>query len=580
MIDALVSEATKKNWKRLGLNQEEISKKLSSRANKLNSIKRFIPKEYLKNKKNSKCVEDIVNYSLQKNLSIDCVIYNLALNLLELNNLIKFDNNVYSENKYLLEILNNFSDKNIDKYLLSIDIPHDEEDFLGIIYQSLMSEGNKNKKGSYYTPKPIIDYLLNDLKKEDLFLDPCCGTGSFLISASKIVDNPEKIFGFDIDNVACFISKINLIIFFKDKMFNPNVYNFDFMSDKVLEKFKDKKFDFISTNPPWGAKFKNINSEKLCYKESFSLCIFQSKNLLKNNGFCSFLLPKSILNIKAHKNIREYILENFFVQEIKMYGKPFSGVLTDVISLKLSKNLHQKDVKIIENKIVKNVCVSAFKENKNKKFMLIDNKDLGVIKHVFNIPHTNLKKSIWGLGIVTGNNPKYISNTKSIGEKIYTGKEISKYNILDTNRYINYDRKSFQQTAPDAIYRADEKLVYKFISRELVFAYDNEKKLFLNSANILIPRVDTHSVFTVMAFLNSKLFSYLYKIMFDDLKILRGNLEELPFPLLDKKVKKELENYVKIYLKNKDNETLKNIDNIVFKAFDLNKNYTKIIDKN
>ena len=52
MIDALVSEATKKNWKRLGLNQEEISKKLSSRANKLNSIKRFIPKEYLKNNKN------------------------------------------------------------------------------------------------------------------------------------------------------------------------------------------------------------------------------------------------------------------------------------------------------------------------------------------------------------------------------------------------------------------------------------------------------------------------------------------------------------------------------------------------
>ena len=177
--------------------------------------------------------------------------------------------------------------------------------------------------------------------------------------------------------------------------------------------------------------------------------------------------------------------------------------------------------------------------------------------------------------ILTNNIWKHIITNAISGEKIYTGKDIAPYILKDTDKYIVYERSKFQQTAPDEIYRADEKLVYKFISKKLVFAYDNKQQLFLNSANILIPKVETHSIKTVLAFLNSTIFQYIYKKKFNELKILKGNLLQLPFPVLDKNIKNNLEKLVDNYIKNQ-NISLKQIDEIIFDCFyinDLDKNY-------
>jgi hypothetical protein len=89
------------------------------------------------------------------------------------------------------------------------------------------------------------------------------------------------------------------------------------------------------------------------------------------------------------------------------------------------------------------------------------------------------------------------------------------------------------------MYRAEEKLAYKFISDKLVFAYDNTRSLFLNSANILIPQVPSMNIKTVMLFLNSELFQFAYRKKFGNIKILKGNLCELSFPKLSSDLDKE-----------------------------------------
>ena len=99
-----------------------------------------------------------------------------------------------------------------------------------------------------------------------------------------------------------------------------------------------------------------------------------------------------------------------------------------------------------------------------------------------------------------------------------------KNKISDSENYINYTRENFQQVAPENIYRAKEKLVYKFISKKLIFAYDNKQRLFLNSANILIPKLENYTIKDVMTFLNSTLFQYIYTKKFNELKVLKGNL--------------------------------------------------------
>jgi hypothetical protein len=63
-------------------------------------------------------------------------------------------------------------------------------------------------------------------------------------------------------------------------------------------------------------------------------------------------------------------------------------------------------------------------------------------------------------------------------------------------------------------------------------AYDDRQQLCLNSANILIPQVDGLSVRSVAALLNSSLYRFYYQTRFSDLKVLKGNLQALPFPLL------------------------------------------------
>jgi len=184
--------------------------------------------------------------------------------------------------------------------------------------------------------------------------------------------------------------------------------------------------------------------------------------------------------------------------------------------------------------------------------------------------HLGLSGSMKESGKFDNNNKNKLKEEYLKGsEAIYTGKEICHYVLKPAKKYIVYDRTKLQQVAPEKYYRADEKLVYKFISKKLVFAYDNTKSLFLNSANILIPSINTMSIKTVMAYLNSELFQYLYSKLFGQVKILKGNLTFLPFPQITQKQNNDIVEIVNEFLKGnyKKNNLLQNM---IFESYNLN----------
>lgn len=570
-----MSYATENNWKRLGVDKKQTKIRLSKRANKRYSTRNIIPVECFSDIKNLSVLDKILKFS--EKYSVKEIVYNLALNYLKSYKLIDFYNNeIISDNEYILEILD---DSYIYYDLLKIRLPKNEQDFLGVVYQSLLQEGSKNIKGSYYTPKCISEKMTQKINDNRLFLDPCCGSGSFLLSVAENVSDPKYLYGCDIDEIACFIAKINLIIKYRKIKFRPNIYNVDFLINKKV--LGDIKFDVVATNPPWGAmtneKYEKLYPE-ISSKESFSYFIYAVDKVLKRTGVCYFILPKSILNVKAHKDIRKFILEKYSIREIELLGRVFSGVLSSVVFICLAKNKNS-NVKIkIQNKEY-SISSSFYKNNVNYNFSLIDGSDAVILDKVYSKKHNNLRKSLWALGIVTGDNKKYVHKKIVKGcEKIYTGKEVSKYFLANSEKYIVYNRDNFQQTADDKLYRASEKLVYKFISKRLVFAYDNTSSLVLNSANILIPNVETHSIKTVLAFLNSKLFDYLYSKRFGDIKILKNNLCDLPFPILCNEMRKDLEDLVNDYLSNKTKNSLDKIDNFIYDCFDLTKNEINIVE--
>jgi hypothetical protein len=149
------------------------------------------------------------------------------------------------------------------------------------------------------------------------------------------------------------------------------------------------------------------------------------------------------------------------------------------------------------------------------------------------IPHKCLLKdnATFGLGIVTGNNRSLITTTRAPdAEPILRGTGIHKFRIAPSGEYIRFAPKQFQQTAPEPIYRAPEKLVYRFISGGLIFAYDDAQALTLNSANILIPHIPGLHAKYILAVLNSTAASFYWRTKFGSVKVLRSHLEQIPIP--------------------------------------------------
>lgn len=83
------------------------------------------------------------------------------------------------------------------------------------------------------------------------------------------------------------------------------------------------------------------------------------------------------------------------------------------------------------------------------------------------------------------------------------------------------------------MYRAPEKLLYRFISSRLIFAYDDGQTLSLNSCNIVIPRIPAVPIKYVLAILNSRVAQFIYKKEFNSIKVLRTHIESIPIPPAD-----------------------------------------------
>ncbi|HOV13109.1 MAG TPA: N-6 DNA methylase [Spirochaetota bacterium] len=611
-----VTTSTIKNWIKCGFLKLENNKitcenlqllqndikngklpKLNKRANKSEINKTFIPKEYL-DKSNIHDYYKIIEYISTNKLNLKKSLKYLLINYLINKNLLSIeDDKIFTEKKNLLNEINKWNiDLKDEKYfnILKFVLP-EHNDPVGFIYQSLFEEGKKSKMGSYYTPNNVIAEIKNNYAKENhKFLDPCCGTGQFLLEFGDIIKNPENIYGCDIDGNAVTIAKINLIIKYKEIDFSPKIFCINSLlelsNDNLLDYNKsvisNNYFDIIATNPPWGFHFSKYESHKLKEKypmiksdESFSYFLVLSLKLLKNDGVLSFILPESILNVKIHSDIRNYLLTNFFMEKIISYGRIFKKVFTPVIRLDIRKQNEPNEKVEVINK--KNLFLIDQKKwingNDNILTTNISYKDIEIIEKIYSYNHTTLKENaVWALGIVTGNNKGYLFDKPDNDlEPIFTGKEVLNYKLSKPQKYIKFTPQYFQQVADETIYRADEKLVYKFISKYLVFAYDNKQSLTLNSANIVIPKID-YPIKVILALFNSPIYQFIFMKKFNSIKVLRNHIEALPLPYFDDFTIKKIESLIdKIILDNY--KAYDELNDYIFECFKISEDEKKYI---
>lgn len=409
---------------------------------------------------------------------------------------------------------------------------------IGEEYENSLSDSYKNKEGIYYTPDFIVKDMMKDFDEnlsDKTFLDPCCGSGNFILEAIRKGFNPKNIFGFDVDENAVEITRKR--IFEETGYISENIVTADFLEKSTIE---NRKFDYIFTNPPWGKKISKEEKQK--YSKIFgagkstdtaSLFFFASLNVLKNKGKLGFLLPDSFFNISIFEDVRKKILENQ-IDRLIDYKKPFKGLLTKAQAVVLTNSKTTENHLVtceVDNKTGKRNQNSFTENPKSILNFWTDNNESEIIKHIYNLPHTTLKnKAVFGLGIVTGNNKTTCKSEPKKGLiPVYKGSDISKNGLKNPTNFIEKDLQKYQQTAPEHLYKSEEKLIYKFISNELCFYCDTQQRYILNSANLLILNDDFPIKATKLTqLLNSDFMTWLFRQLFATHKVLKSDLQHLP----------------------------------------------------
>ena len=448
------------------------------------------------------------------------------------------------------------------------------EDVPGLLYMSIRDVGSRKAAGSYYTPTDIVRKMAEDVfgdigermeRRKQRLLDPCCGTGNFLI---QLPDDIElcNIYACDIDEFSVQLARFNLALNrLTDKggsneaagiqTIYENVVCTDFLiKARFVSEFADHGFDIIIGNPPWGYAFGSDMRRylKATYRtaqgkgiESYDVFVERALELLEYGGALAFVLPEALLDVRNHSAVRQLIAESANVRHVDFIGDVFSGVQCPAVTLRLEKSRDAGH------------CEGAEIEKNGESFVIMDDRPLDAHGFALRISDEEYRllvklemaencvclkeRADFALGIVTGDNKRYLSNECLDGmEPVVTGSDVYRYRYQDSGKYVDPDLALYQQAAPAELYRAPEKLIYRFINRQLVFAYDDRQRLTLNSCNVVIPRVEGLDMKYIMVVFNSRVAQYMYEKRYHAVKVLRSHIESIPIPLADVRSQRDI----------------------------------------
>ena len=234
--------------------------------------------------------------------------------------------------------LKHFTEFLYENIFKSIKYNNSAEDYIGRFYGEFMSYsgGDGQTLGIVLTPKHITQLFcdLVDLKSDDIVLDPCCGTGGFLISAmhnmikqvkgnKQLVENikEKQLHGVELQTYMFAIATTNMILRGDGK---SNLINDDFLAQNP-KKLQEMGFTVGFMNPPYsqGSK-KNSDLYEIAFIEHLL-------NSLTKGARCVVIVPQSSMTgkTKDEQNIKDNILKHHTLEGVITLNKDtFYGVGT------------------------------------------------------------------------------------------------------------------------------------------------------------------------------------------------------------------------------------------------------------
>lgn len=235
------------------------------------------------------------------------------------------------------------------------EFTYDHSERLGDAFEYLLSVlGSQGDAGQFRTPRHIIDLMvaLADPRKDEVVLDPACGTAGFLISAykhilrtntdakgqSKLTPHDRGVLaknfkGYDISPDMVRLSLVNLYLHgFTD----PHIHEYDSLTS---EERWNEFADVILANPPFMSPKGGIKPHKrfsIQAKRSEVLFVDYIAEHLKPGGRAAIIVPEGIIfqSQTAYKELRKLLIDNSLVAVISLPAgcfNPYSGVKTSIL---------------------------------------------------------------------------------------------------------------------------------------------------------------------------------------------------------------------------------------------------------
>jgi len=401
-----------------------------------------------------------------------------------------------------------------------------EKDIFSSIFENISS--NREKYAQFYTHKELVTFILNNINfsKNNKVLDPACGAGAFLIELLNRGINPDNLYGIDIDKTALemckFNAKTNNNIILRN-LINKNTLNgLDLMGG----------FDLIIGNPP----FKNLKRDNIEYDlfnplfekvtsnsvNSATLMIVKSWELLNEEGYLGFVLPKNLIRVESFSKLRKFILDNFLIKMVVDLDHHFKDVRGDQIILILQKNKSEEFRSKNKVKIIPYKKGLTFGESEGYYINQIDFEKYPFFPLFYNLKikelsdklikvDTKLSDFSKGIfrGISIGSNHKAVSKARSKDSLIcYRGDSIKRFGIKYP-LYLNYSELTSSDINKLNRLKLDKIIIQNICSKEggIFATISNKEEVSLDTVTNIILN-DNNYMRYIASVLNSKLSNF------------------------------------------------------------------------
>ena len=237
------------------------------------------------------------------------------------------------------------------------EFTYDHSERLGDAFEYLLSVlGVQGDAGQFLTSRHIIDFIVTvvDPQKDEVVLDPACGTAGFLISAYNHIlasntdgdgrstltpdDRGRLVNNFTGYDISPDMVRLSLVNMYLHGFREPHIYEYDTLTS---EERWNEYADIILANPPFMSPRGGIrphNRFSVQSKRSEVLFVDYMAEHLTPNGRAGIIVPESIIfqSQTAYRQLRKMLVEDYLVAVVSLPAgvfNPYSGVKTSILLL-------------------------------------------------------------------------------------------------------------------------------------------------------------------------------------------------------------------------------------------------------